>query len=213
MILANVAAAETLERARLPFIYRVHDEPSMEKVIALREFLRGLNIAVPNRHALKPRDFNRILAAAQTSAVQWLVHELVLRSQSQAEYAAENYGHFGLNLKSYAHSTSSIRRYADLTVHRGLLKAIGFEQNAAPAAAAVAPAVAAPDRSLHLPATSVFPPLQAARHFKRTATSSHPQRSAPTALITALRRRRARAGRNPRTRARAGRNPRIRIIT
>ena len=120
MILANVAAAETLERARVPLIYRVHDEPALEKIQALREFLRTLDISLQKSQALRPADFNRILARVEGSDVAKLVHEVVLRSQSQAEYAAENYGHFGLNLRRYAHFTSPIRRYADLVVHRAL---------------------------------------------------------------------------------------------
>jgi ribonuclease R len=123
MILANVAAAETLERARVPLIYRVHDAPSLEKVTALREFLAGLDIALTKSQALRPADFNRILARVKGTDVEALVNEVVLRSQAQAEYAAENYGHFGLNLKRYAHFTSPIRRYADLVVHRALIRA------------------------------------------------------------------------------------------
>jgi ribonuclease R len=124
MILANVSAAETLERARVPLLYRVHDEPAPEKITALREFLHTLDISMPKAHALRSADFNRILAHAEGTEVEKLVHEVVLRSQSQAEYAAENYGHFGLNLRRYAHFTSPIRRYADLVVHRALIRAL-----------------------------------------------------------------------------------------
>jgi ribonuclease R len=123
MILANVAAAETLERARVPLIYRVHDEPDMERVNALREFLQTLDISLPKAGALRAAQFNHILARVKGHEVEKLVNEVVLRTQAQAEYAAENYGHFGLNLRRYAHFTSPIRRYADLIVHRGLLRA------------------------------------------------------------------------------------------
>jgi ribonuclease R len=122
MILANVAAAETLERARVPLIYRVHDEPAMEKVQALREFLATLDIPLAKGCVLKPEAFNRILARVKGRDAEQLVNEVVLRTQAQAEYAAENYGHFGLNLRRYAHFTSPIRRYADLIVHRGLIR-------------------------------------------------------------------------------------------
>jgi ribonuclease R len=132
MILANVAAAETLERARVPFIYRVHDEPALEKIHALREFLRTLDISLQKSQALRPADFNRILARVEGSDVEKLVHEVVLRSQSQAEYAAENYGHFGLNLRRYAHFTSPIRRYADLIVHRALIRALKLGRDGLP---------------------------------------------------------------------------------
>jgi ribonuclease R len=132
MILANVAAAETLERARVPFIYRVHDDPALEKIHALREFLRTLDISLTKSQALRPTDFNRILARVKGSDVEKLVHEVVLRSQSQAEYAAENYGHFGLNLRRYAHFTSPIRRYADLIVHRALIRALKLGRDGLP---------------------------------------------------------------------------------
>jgi len=124
MILANVAAAETLERAHLPFVYRVHDEPGLEKVQALREFLASLDIPFAKAGALKPAQFNRVLARVKGSEYEKLVNEVVLRTQAQAEYAAENYGHFGLALRRYAHFTSPIRRYADLIVHRALIRAL-----------------------------------------------------------------------------------------
>jgi ribonuclease R len=123
MILANVAAAETLERAGMALIYRVHDEPAVEKLHALREFLATLDISLPKGGALRPEGFNRILARVKGGDTEALVNEVVLRSQAQAEYAAENFGHFGLNLKRYAHFTSPIRRYADLVVHRALIRA------------------------------------------------------------------------------------------
>ena len=132
MILANVAAAETLERARVPLIYRVHDEPSPEKLEALREFMATLDIKLTKGQAMRPADFNRILARVKGTENELLVNEVVLRSQAQAEYAAENYGHFGLNLRRYAHFTSPIRRYADLIVHRALIRAQGFGSDGLP---------------------------------------------------------------------------------
>ncbi len=132
MILANVAAAETLEKARVPLIYRVHDEPSIEKLNALREFLATLEIPLAKGGILKPEAFNRILARVKGNDAEQLVNEVVLRSQAQAEYAAENYGHFGLNLRRYAHFTSPIRRYADLIVHRGLIRALKLGDDGLP---------------------------------------------------------------------------------
>jgi ribonuclease R len=126
MIAANVAAAETLEKARTPLLYRVHDEPSREKIAALREFLASLDISIAKTDALKPSQFNGILAQSRKAGNIEQVSEMVLRSQAQAEYAPENYGHFGLNLDRYAHFTSPIRRYADLIVHRALITALGL---------------------------------------------------------------------------------------
>ena len=132
MILANVAAAETLERARVPLIYRVHDEPGMEKVVALREFLATLDIPFQKGGILKPELFNRVLARVKGRDAEQLVNEVVLRTQAQAEYSSENYGHFGLNLRRYAHFTSPIRRYADLIVHRGLVRALKLGNDGLP---------------------------------------------------------------------------------
>jgi ribonuclease R len=132
MILANVAAAETLERARLPLIYRVHDEPTLEKIESLRKFLDTLHISLAKAGAMRPAQFNAILARVKGQDVEQLVNEVVLRSQAQAEYSAENYGHFGLNLRRYAHFTSPIRRYADLTVHRALIRALKFGSDGTP---------------------------------------------------------------------------------
>jgi ribonuclease R len=137
MILANVAAAETLEKAKLPLIYRVHDEPGPEKIEALREFLKTLDMSFPSG-ALRPALFNRVLAQLKGHEMERLVNEIVLRTQSQAEYAAENYGHFGLNLRRYAHFTSPIRRYADLVVHRGLIRALGAGEDGLPGSTDVA---------------------------------------------------------------------------
>jgi ribonuclease R len=132
MILANVAAAETLEKKALPLIYRVHDEPTVEKVHNLREFLKTLDMPFSATGALRPAVFNRILVQVKGRDAESLVNEVVLRSQAQAEYSAENYGHFGLNLRRYAHFTSPIRRYADLIVHRALIRALGLGEGALP---------------------------------------------------------------------------------
>jgi ribonuclease R len=126
MIAANVAAAQTLEQKKSPLLYRVHDVPSSEKLMALRDFLGSLDISVKKSDAVRASDFNGILAQARKAGNVEQVSEMVLRSQAQAEYSAENYGHFGLNLERYAHFTSPIRRYADLIVHRALVKAMGF---------------------------------------------------------------------------------------
>ncbi|MCB8821006.1 ribonuclease R [Microvirga rosea] len=133
MILANVAAAETLEKAQSDLIYRVHDEPSLEKMRALSEVLASIGLKLPSQGALRPELFNRILRSVDGTEHQLFINEVVLRSQSQAEYSAENYGHFGLNLRRYAHFTSPIRRYADLIVHRALVRALKLGQDGLPA--------------------------------------------------------------------------------
>jgi ribonuclease R len=126
MIQANVAVAEILEARRAPIVYRVHDAPSKEKIVSLREFLDSLDLKLPSPGSLRAGDFNKLLQRAKSLPVADLVNEVVLRSQSQAVYAADNIGHFGLHLSRYAHFTSPIRRYADLVVHRSLIRALGL---------------------------------------------------------------------------------------
>ena len=123
MILANVAAAETLESADVPTMYRVHDRPSDEKRERLNAFLTSLHYKGVRENA-QPKDFNAILTKADGTKQDYAINEFVLRSQSQAEYSPENIGHFGLALSHYAHFTSPIRRYADVLVHRALIKAL-----------------------------------------------------------------------------------------
>jgi ribonuclease R len=124
MIQANVAAAETLEEKKSPLVYRIHDTPSLAKLEALREFLKSIDVSLPKSGNLRPSHFNRILERVKDTEHGRLVHEVVLRTQAQAEYHPENIGHFGLNLRRYAHFTSPIRRYADLIVHRALIRAL-----------------------------------------------------------------------------------------
>lgn len=124
MIQANVAAAEALEAAKSPLLYRIHDAPSEEKVKALAEFLATLSINLPKAGLMQPSQFNRILEKTRDSEITELINEVILRSQAQAEYSPRNLGHFGLNLRRYAHFTSPIRRYADLIVHRALIRSL-----------------------------------------------------------------------------------------
>ena len=126
MIQANVAAAETLEKRRQSLIYRVHDVPSLAKLESLREFLRTLSIPLTKGDQVRPATFNDILEQVAGKESEELVNSVILRSQSQAEYSPENMGHFGLNLKKYAHFTSPIRRYADLIVHRALVSSLSL---------------------------------------------------------------------------------------
>ncbi|RUW30585.1 ribonuclease R [Mesorhizobium sp. M1E.F.Ca.ET.041.01.1.1] len=126
MIQANVAAAETLEGKKESLVYRIHDAPSLAKQESLREFLATLSLSLARGAQMRPSQFNGILERVRGADNEALVNEVVLRSQSQAEYSPKNIGHFGLNLKRYAHFTSPIRRYADLIVHRGLIAALGL---------------------------------------------------------------------------------------
>ncbi|MER9289759.1 ribonuclease R [Mesorhizobium sp. M7A.F.Ca.US.010.02.1.1] len=126
MIQANVAAAETLEAKKQELVYRVHDAPSLAKQESLREFLQTLGLSLARGAQMQPSQFNGILERVRGADNEGLVNEVVLRSQSQAEYSPKNIGHFGLNLRRYAHFTSPIRRYADLIVHRGLIAALGL---------------------------------------------------------------------------------------
>ncbi|PQA85740.1 ribonuclease R [Hyphococcus luteus] len=128
MILANVAAAEALERARTPLIYRVHDEPDEEKLESVRDYLDTLDYSL-SKGAVRPANFNQLLKIAGERDQKEMVSEVVLRSQKQAIYDTENIGHFGINLGRYTHFTSPIRRYADLTVHRSLVKAFKLGPN------------------------------------------------------------------------------------
>ena len=122
MIAANVCAAETLEKARTPLIYRIHDQPSDAKISALADFLQTLNIKWARGERPQTHRFNTLLAEAGSGEHKDVVTEMVLRSQAQAVYAPDNIGHFGLHLTKYAHFTSPIRRYSDLIVHRALIR-------------------------------------------------------------------------------------------
>jgi ribonuclease R len=124
MIQANVAAAESLEKARMPLLYRIHEQPSKEKLLAFSDYLRTINISFAKGQVVKPGIFNRILAQAKSGVHGEIMNDVVLRTQAQAVYSPDNVGHFGLNLERYAHFTSPIRRYADLVVHRALIRAL-----------------------------------------------------------------------------------------
>ncbi|GMG84775.1 ribonuclease R [Paralimibaculum aggregatum] len=126
MILANVAAAETLEAHRRPLLYRVHEEPDPERLEMLRETLEAVGIPLARGQVLRTRDLNRVLESAAGTESQEMVHMQVLRAQQQAYYSPDALGHFGLALPRYAHFTSPIRRYADLVVHRALIAALGL---------------------------------------------------------------------------------------
>jgi ribonuclease R len=123
MISANVAAARALEAKKAPVMYRVHEPPSREKLVALKDYLKTFGIEFALGQVIKPGTFNRIIERMGDAAGREEIMEQLLRTQMQARYAPERLGHFGLALATYAHFTSPIRRYADLLVHRALVSA------------------------------------------------------------------------------------------
>ena len=122
MIAANVAAAKALEARKAPVMYRVHEPPSREKLAALKEYLKTLEVEFTLGQVIKPGTFNHVIARVADAEFREEVMIQVLRTQTQAYYGPQNAGHFGLALGSYAHFTSPIRRYADLVVHRALVE-------------------------------------------------------------------------------------------
>jgi len=126
MVLANVAAAEELERLRRPLLYRVHEEPSPEKLDALREVAEASGFVLAKGQVLQTRHLNNLLQQAEGTDFDELLNLTTLRSMTQAYYHPQNLGHFGLALRSYAHFTSPIRRYSDLVVHRALIAGHGW---------------------------------------------------------------------------------------
>ena len=126
MVLANVCAAETLIAKKSPLLFRVHEEPSREKLDALRDVADASGLQLAKGQVLKTAHLNRLLAQAKDTDHAELINLNTLRSMTQAYYFPENFGHFGLALVAYAHFTSPIRRYADLIVHRALIAAHGW---------------------------------------------------------------------------------------
>ncbi|SDE62456.1 ribonuclease R [Limimaricola pyoseonensis] len=126
MVLANVCAAETLIAKRQPLLFRVHEEPNPDKLEALREVVKGSGLTLAKGQVLKTAHLNRLLEQAEGTEQDELINLATLRSMTQAYYNPENFGHFGLALRDYAHFTSPIRRYSDLIVHRGLISAHGW---------------------------------------------------------------------------------------
>ncbi|HZV10577.1 MAG TPA: VacB/RNase II family 3'-5' exoribonuclease [Novosphingobium sp.] len=139
MIAANVAAAKALEAKVQPVVYRIHEPPTREKLITLKDYLATFGRKLALGQVITPELFNAMLRKIDDEAEKALIMEAVLRSQTQAYYGPRNAGHFGLALGSYAHFTSPIRRYSDVLIHRALVDGYGLEQ---------------PAPKGHLPATS-----------------------------------------------------------
>ena len=129
MVLANVAAAEELVRLKRPLLFRVHEEPSPEKMDSLREVAEASGFTLAKGQVLHTSHLNRLLAQAEGTEFDELMNISTLRSMTQAYYSPENFGHFGLALRNYAHFTSPIRRYSDLIVHRALIAGHGWGED------------------------------------------------------------------------------------
>jgi ribonuclease R len=130
MIAANVAAAKALEAKKAPCMYRVHEPPAREKLVALKDYLETFEVPFALGQVVTPKVFNHVLTRVGDADFRPQVMEQILRTQTQAYYAPANQGHFGLSLGSYGHFTSPIRRYADLLVHRSLVGAYGLGEGA-----------------------------------------------------------------------------------
>ena len=122
MIAANVAAARALEAKKAPVMYRVHEAPGREKLVALKDYLATFDLEFALGQVIRPATFNAIIERFGEREGRREVMEQLLRTQMQARYSIERLGHFGLSLATYAHFTSPIRRYADLVVHRALTR-------------------------------------------------------------------------------------------
>jgi ribonuclease R len=134
MIAANVAAARALEAKKSPVMYRVHEPPSREKLVTLKDYLGTFGVEFAMGQVIKPGTFNRIIDRIGEADGREEIMEQLLRTQMQARYGPERLGHFGLALATYAHFTSPIRRYADLLVHRALVSAYRLGDGGLPAA-------------------------------------------------------------------------------
>ena len=119
MVLANETVARHFSKRGVPFVYRVHEAPTKEKVFAVCDFLKGIGVRYPQvPDDVKPAYFQEILKNVENENAKDVVNKVVLRSMQKAKYANKNLGHFGLALVDYCHFTSPIRRYPDLTIHR-----------------------------------------------------------------------------------------------
>ena len=118
MLMANTCAAKLAKGSNAPFVYRVHEDPAPEKIAELKEVITRLNIPFPQFTTVKPKHLAEILEKSKGRSCALLVNNMVLRSMAKAKYSDVPLGHFGLVLDDYAHFTSPIRRYPDLSIHR-----------------------------------------------------------------------------------------------
>ena len=130
MILANCTVAEYMYFLEKPFIYRVHGEPTEERLENFYDFLKGVGVnAKRKKEGVYPKDFQLILKNAQDKATFTLINRVMLRTMQKAKYSAEDIGHFGLSSKHYCHFTSPIRRYPDLVIHRIIKDFLALKDN------------------------------------------------------------------------------------
>lgn len=120
MLAANVCASDFLQKHRQPVLYRVHEGPALEKLTALRDFLKEFGVQLGGGSEPHAKDFAKALTKINGRADAQLLQTVMLRSLRQAMYSPENIGHFGLAYEAYTHFTSPIRRYPDLLVHRAI---------------------------------------------------------------------------------------------
>lgn len=119
MILANEVVAKHFNIKNIPFVYRVHEKPTVEKVKSVLDFLKGLGFAVSKiPQKITPNFIKKLIELANKKDYSEIVNKIILRSMQKAIYKNQNLGHFGLALEYYCHFTSPIRRYPDLTIHR-----------------------------------------------------------------------------------------------
>lgn len=120
MLIANVVVARFLEKAQIAMLYRVHEAPEGEKILALKQFLGEFGLFLGNSKKPRPKDFQKVLSRLEGRAESHLIETVMLRSLKQARYMETNGGHFGLAYTAYTHFTSPIRRYPDLLIHRAI---------------------------------------------------------------------------------------------
>lgn len=116
MVVTNEVVARHFDNLKLPFVYRVHEDPTPEKIMSFKAFASGLGLRLNNGNS--PKDFQKLLKESKDKTYSSALSKIMLRSMQKARYTPENLGHFGLALKDYCHFTSPIRRYPDLTIHR-----------------------------------------------------------------------------------------------